>query len=65
MGEAAGPAHLLGEEVFDLPVDAPQVLLGPAAQSLEEARIEPQEEAFASAIDQAYRVPVLITGVGE
>jgi hypothetical protein len=35
MREPAGPARLVGEEIFDLGVDAPQIVVGPAAQGLE------------------------------
>jgi hypothetical protein len=38
---------LVGEQVFDLGVDAAKVVVGPAAECLEEARIEAEQEALA------------------
>jgi len=38
---------LIGEQVFDLGVDAAKVVVGPAAQRLEQARIESEQEALA------------------
>jgi hypothetical protein len=38
---------LVGEQVFDLGVDAAQVVVGPAADHLEQARVEPEQEALA------------------
>jgi hypothetical protein len=47
MREAAGAARLVGKEVLDLGVDASEVVVGPAAKRLEEARIESQQKALA------------------
>ena len=46
VGQAAGAASLLGKQVLDLPVDAAELVPGPAAQGVVEARIEPEEESF-------------------
>jgi len=37
----------LFEEELDLPVHAPQILLGPGFQGLEKVRIDPQQERLA------------------
>jgi hypothetical protein len=47
VGQTPGPARLVGEEILDLGVDAAEVVVGPAAQRGEEARIESQQEALA------------------
>jgi hypothetical protein len=46
MGEPAGPACLVGEEIFDLGVDAPEIVVRPASQGLKQARIKPEQEAL-------------------
>jgi hypothetical protein len=38
---------LVGEQVFDLGVYAAKVVVGPAVERLEEARIESEQEALA------------------
>jgi hypothetical protein len=37
---------LVGEQVFDLGVDAAKLVVGPAAERLEQARIESEQEAL-------------------
>jgi hypothetical protein len=46
VGEPAGPARLVGEEIFDLGVDAPEIVVRPVPQGLEQARIKPEQEAL-------------------
>jgi hypothetical protein len=36
----------LGQQVLDLGVDASQVVIGPPAQRVEQARVEPQQESL-------------------
>jgi hypothetical protein len=45
--QSTGPARLVGQQELDLRVDAAQVVLGPVAQRLEQARVKPQEETLA------------------
>jgi hypothetical protein len=47
MRQPARAARLIGEEVLDLGVDAAQVVVGPTADRLEHARIEPEQESLA------------------
>ena len=48
---AFGQAPCLPERVakqeFDLPVEAPEVVVGPALQCLEQHRVDPEEKRFA------------------
>jgi hypothetical protein len=46
MRQAPGAARLIGEEVFDLGVDAAKVVRGPLADRLKEARINPEQKAL-------------------
>jgi hypothetical protein len=46
MRQAPGAARLIGEEVFDLAVDAAKVVRGPSADRIKEARIKPQQKAL-------------------
>jgi hypothetical protein len=47
MPEAPRPARGVGEQVLDLGVDAPQVVVGPVADRLEQPRVESEQEPFA------------------
>ena len=46
MRQTPGATRLVGEEVFDLRVDAAKVVRGPPADRLEEARIKPEQKAL-------------------
>jgi hypothetical protein len=44
--ETAGPSQRVAKEELDLGVQAAQVVVGPALNALEDARIDTKEEGF-------------------
>ncbi len=45
--QPAGTSERLREQIFDLPVDAAKVVVGPAANSVKQSRAEPDQKMFA------------------